>query len=346
MSTFLGCDPVQMEQMADRFTAAATRMRMQAEDFTQRALTVPWNGADAEAHCADSLRTWSEVTGFAESLEETARKLIAQAAEQEEASRPDHVFTRDVLTALATSPAGQIADLIGNLRPAQPFPLPSEPTPMKHPDLWETSEEAKEIASFIREKVMSKIPGGGLVNFLFRAHDVHGDILDSAENTLNDAGFEHAGAFLAPVRFSYALQDGLLGEDSAARQYVNIVERGILSDVQTVADAGAAICHGDIGGAVSAVDRGVYRKIDNFAELATVNPGEPLFGFASDVADIGADVTRPFNPDVAETLDQVSDGLDEKREDIREFRDTVTDLQSVYEFRREKAPMPWDEEPA
>ena len=112
--------------------------------------------------------------------------------------------------------------------------------------------------------------------------------------------------------------------------------------MQTGDEVFSAVGDGDLTGAIQASERGIYRHAGMSADLLTITPVPAIADTASDLIGTGADVTEPFNPEMAETLRSAEQAAKEYGQAWERGQERLTDPETYYDLRRTYFPAPWD----
>ncbi|MGO1599970.1 MAG: hypothetical protein ACTHX0_10125 [Brachybacterium sp.] len=238
---------------------------------------------------------------------------------------------------------GDLGPLIGGpLMHEDPIGLLPATGPLPEGEDFALDPETLAEAESHRKLLLGEVPGVGLAQTLMDDHAAIGDIFDHAETTLEENGYGAFAPALSLARMPHDISGGVLGEDSTLAQAFSSIDRGVANVMQTGDEVFSAVGDGDLAGAIQASERGVYRHAGMSADLLTITPVPAIADTASDLIGTGADVTEPFNPEMAETLRSAEQAAKEYGQAWERGQERLTEPETYYDLRRTYFPAPWD----
>lgn len=236
------------------------------------------------------------------------------------------------------TPSGGWGPWIGGpFMPSPPPPVVSGPLP--EGEEFALDPEIVAEAHGDRELALGSVPVVGPIQTALGLHEEVGHLNDRLDQATDGTAFEP----LARVaRLPHTVTEPVLGEGSTAGQLAGVLDRGWANVLQTGSEVTSAVGEGDLAAAARAGERGLYRSAENSADLLTITPIPAYAETGADLLGEGADAVRGVSPETADGMDRVAGTVREHGEGLAEFREAVTDGETLYDQRRRYAPMPWD----
>jgi uncharacterized protein YukE len=356
MTTFLGCDPVQLGDVAQLLEQQADDVGTQIA-LLDRAADVTWEGADADQFREElgTLRTDSQ--GLTAALENSAQRLREEADQQDQVSHAYPVGLRRA----PGNPLGTARHLwalphmfsgpdLGQAIPQWRKHLPHVSAPSSAGEPW-ISPEGLQNASHLRHLAVGKVPGLRWVQEAVDAHTTIGQCIDMLEE-----GAEYFGVAepLAPAfdvaHGAHDLAGHAIGEeDSIAGKVLGDLDIEIANLARTHTAVGDAVADRDPAGVAASLETGlIYHTAagaDMTAEVFTFHgrtlaPAHWIGSGATRLADAGEGHLPTPAIDYLRTTGENAEASASGTEDLV---DLVTDPEALLEFRRERVRMPWDQ---
>ncbi|ATG52378.1 hypothetical protein CFK38_13250 [Brachybacterium vulturis] len=363
MNTFWGCETERLTELSTVVDARAERLRALIQQVALCTRITDWCGPDAEEHRRRTLDLVEFVIDLIERLRELGELLGQEAAEQDLCSQAEGSPARsgvgdplgvratppwiledfDHLPDLSGPPAGDPVPGIGvPIMAEDPFAFPKHRPELPDGEDFALDPEILAEAERQRKGLLGDVPIVGIAQTLMSGHEAIGEVYDRVETTLVDNGYGAFTPLVSLARVPHDLSGVMFGEKSVLGQVTSAVDRGLANVAQTGGEVLSEIGEGDAGGAVRALERGLFRNAGMSADLLTATAAPAIADTASDLIGTGADLTEPFSPGSAETLRTVEESLREVGQGWEQTQEELTDPEFYYDLRRTYAPMPWD----
>lgn len=238
---------------------------------------------------------------------------------------------------------GDLGPWIGGPLAAQdPRTIP-RPTPV--PDTGELDVDPALLteAQQSRRLALGAIPVVGTAQMAMGLHAEYDSFLDRGEQDLEQAGLGFLAPAVSVARIPHTVAGIAVGEDSVLGQATSGVDASIASAVQTREEISAAIGEGDVAGAVSAAEKGLFRQAGVSADILTATPFAAVSETLADGLGAGAHVVEAVAPGAAAPLREAEQVTRQVGETWEADRESLLDPERYYGLRREHLPMPWDQ---
>lgn len=356
MTTFLGCDPVQLGDVAQLLEHQADDVGTQIA-LLDRAADVTWEGADADRFRKDldALRTDSQ--GLTAALGNSAQRLREEADQQDQVSHAYPVGLRrapgnplGTARHLWTLPDMFSGPDLGQAIPQWRKHLPHMSAPSSAGEPW-ISPEGLQNASHLRHLAVGKIPGLRWVQEAVDAHTTIGKCIDELEE---DADYFGVAEPLAPafdvVHGVHDLTGYAIGEeDSVAGKVLGDLDIEIANLARTHAAVGDAVADRDLAGVAASLETGLLYHTAAGADMTAqvfTNHGRRLApaGWIGDAATGLADAGEGYLPaPTVAYLRTTGENIETITSGTEGFVDLMTDPEALLDVRREQVTMSWDQ---
>lgn len=377
MDTLWGCVTEDMDELVERIVRNAERLRRLIELLRGTSGAVAWTGPDADVHRARTSAVTTEAADLCGVLRERAEQLQEESAQQTVASRADagmnplervraewpdlrparspdgpnfpefHPFQPGFSHPIELENVPTLRDLIDRFEVPDLGPMiggPFGPTrrPLPEGEEYDIPRDALDQGESLRRTAMRLNPYTAGAQMLMDLHSAKGGWLDSAESFLVDNGMDSFVPFVDMARIPHANSSLVVGEGSTIGQVTREIDVMMANASHTTGEVTDALGRGDLGGAVRAGERGVYRQYEGLAAIATASPIWNMPDTGGDIAGHAADVLEPISPFAAEQFRKGEEQSHALGEYVTSAREEALDSENWYDARRRAIPLPWD----